>query len=104
MTTTALNKKFEEIENKIPGIASFLTIPEMDRLKKISFDARMEKATESLESNSQVNDAVDIAHKHKEKLEKLQTFDLSYFTGKMYFKNDGSRNYVTFQPIYNNLS
>ena len=37
MTTTALNKKFEEIENKIPGIASFLTIPEMDRLKKISF-------------------------------------------------------------------
>ena len=48
----------------------------------------MEKATESLASNSQVNDAVDIAHKHKEKLEKLQTFDLSYYTGRRYFKND----------------
>ena len=28
MTPTALNKKFEEIENKIRGTAGFLTIPE----------------------------------------------------------------------------
>ena len=32
-------------------------------------------------------------------LNKLKTFDLSYFTSKDYFENDGMQNYLVFQPI-----
>ena len=33
------------------------------------------------------------------KLEKLKTFDLGYFIGKSYFEEDGTQNYLVFQPI-----
>ena len=32
-------------------------------------------------------------------LNKLKTFDLSYFIVKNYFEGDGSQNYLVFQPI-----
>ena len=32
-------------------------------------------------------------------LEKLKTFDLSYFIGKSHFEEDGKQNYLVFQPI-----
>ena len=32
-------------------------------------------------------------------LNKLKIFDLSYFIGKSYFEEDGTRNYLVFQPI-----
>ena len=32
-------------------------------------------------------------------LNKLETFDLSYFIGKIYFEEDGSQSYLVFQPI-----
>ena len=32
-------------------------------------------------------------------LNKLETFDLSYFIGKNYFEEDGSQSYLVFQPI-----
>ena len=35
----------------------------------------------------------------KEKKKKLQTFDWSYFRGKSYFEEDGTQNYLVFQPI-----
>ena len=56
------------------------------------FDARMEKAAKNL-SKSQVDTS-------REKITKLQTFDLSYFIGKNYFLDDGSKNYLIFQPIW----
>ena len=49
----------------------------------------------------QVDNALDIADKNREKMKKLPMFDLSYFIGKSYF--DGSQNYLMFQPIYNIL-
>ena len=33
------------------------------------------------------------------KLNKLKTFDSSYFTGKSHFEEDGTQNYLLFQPI-----
>ena len=30
----------------------------------------------------------------------LKTFDLSYFKGKSHFEEDGTQNYLVFQPIY----
>ena len=32
-------------------------------------------------------------------IKKLQTFDSSYFRGKNYFQEDGTQNYLVFQPI-----
>ena len=37
--------------------------------------------------------------KKKKKKKKLQTFDWSYFRGKSYFEEDGTQNYLVFQPI-----
>ena len=33
-------------------------------------------------------------------LNKLKTFDSSYFIGKSYFEEDGVQNYLVFQPTY----
>ena len=33
------------------------------------------------------------------KLNKSKTFDSSYFTGKSHFEEDGTQNYLLFQPI-----
>ena len=32
-------------------------------------------------------------------LKKLKTFDLSYFNGRSYFEEDGTPNYLIFQPL-----
>ena len=32
-------------------------------------------------------------------LKRLKTFDLSYFIDKSHFKEDGTQNYLVFQPI-----
>ena len=36
---------------------------------------------------------------NKNKLEKLQTFDSSYLRGKSHFEEDGTQNYLVFQPL-----
>ena len=33
-------------------------------------------------------------------LKKLKTFDSSYFIGKSHFEEDGTKNWLVFQPIY----
>ena len=33
-------------------------------------------------------------------LEKLKTFDSIYFKGKGHFEQDGTQNYLVFQPMY----
>ena len=33
-------------------------------------------------------------------LNKLKTFDSSYFIGKSHFEEDGTQNYLVFQPVY----
>ena len=36
----------------------------------------------------------------KDKIITLQAFDSSYFCGKSYFEDDGTQNYLVFQPVY----
>ena len=38
-------------------------------------------------------------NKTKNELNKLKTFDLSYFIDKSYFEEDGTQNYLVFQPL-----
>ena len=33
-------------------------------------------------------------------MKKLQTFDSIYFRGKSHFEEDGTQNYLVFQPMY----
>ena len=33
-------------------------------------------------------------------MKKLKTFDSSYFIGKSHFEEDGTQNYLIFQPMY----
>ena len=33
-------------------------------------------------------------------MKKLKTFDLGYFIGKIHFDEDGTQNYLVFQPIH----
>ena len=33
-------------------------------------------------------------------LKKVKTFDSSYFIGKIYFEEDGTQDYLVFQPMY----
>ena len=42
------NTKAENIGNKVPGTTSFITTPEINRLRKINFDARMKQEAKSL--------------------------------------------------------
>ena len=35
----------------------------------------------------------------KDELNKLKTFDSSYFIGKTHFDEDGTHNYLVFQPL-----
>ena len=34
-----------------------------------------------------------------QKIKKLKTFDSSYFIGKSHFEEDGTQNYLVFQPL-----
>ena len=51
----------------------------------------MKEAAKNLVSKSQVDTSIDTADKNREKMKKLQTFDLSYFVGKSYFDDYGSQ-------------
>ena len=59
----------------------------------------MKEAEKSLASNTEVNNALDLEDKNKEKMEKLQTFDLGYSLRKSHFKDDDRQNYLIFQPV-----
>ena len=44
MTTTVLNTKISEVENKIPDYAKYITIQEFNKKKKKNFAARLKQA------------------------------------------------------------
>ena len=67
-TKDALNTKVTEIESKIPDTRGFVTNPAFTRLTKIIFDTSLTEAAKNLASKSQVDNAIDIANKSREKL------------------------------------
>ena len=87
----------------MPNTTGFITTPEFNRLTKISFDARMTEARKSLQVKvktvSQKDTALDVADKNREKVKKLQTYNLSYFACKNYFGANGSQHYLVSQLL-----
>ena len=74
-TKVALNTNATEIENKIPDTTNFITSPELNKLIKIGFEPKTKETAKSFASKSQVDDALDIAYKIREK----KTSDVRFF-------------------------
>ena len=86
----------------------YIITPEFNALAANVFNARSKQADlvtntyfdDKLRSQSQKINSNKTKHLLVEnEFEKLKTFDLSYFKGKSYFGEDGTQNYLVFQPI-----
>ena len=106
---TDYNTKISEIEGKINSHNhdKYITTPEFNRQK--NFKARLAQANlitkTDLDPELKKNSDRVISNKTKHllvenELIKRKTFDSSYFKGKCHFKEDGTQNYLVFQPMY----
>ena len=107
---TDYNAKDTEIEKKLTDHThdNYITTVEFNKLAADAFKARLVQANivtktdfdnkmMSLDRKIVSNKTKDIAI--EKELEKLNTFDLSYFLDKNYFDENGTQNYYIFQPI-----
>ena len=62
-------------------------------IAKTDFDAKLSSLNRKITANKSKNLLVE------NELKKLKTFDSSYFIGKSHFEEDGTQNYLVFQPI-----
>ena len=62
-------------------------------ITKTDFDAKLSSLSRKITSDRTKHLLVEI------ELKKLETFDLSYLGGKDYFEEDGTQNYLVFQPM-----
>ena len=83
---TDFNTKATEIEGKTPDVSSLV--------KKTDFDTRLKKISDRVTKNKAKHLLVE------NELKKLQKFDFAYFRGKSHFEEDGTQNYLVFQPMY----
>ena len=106
---TDYNFKITEIENKLnnQNHDKYIDIEEFNKLvadvlnarliqanlvTKINFDAKLFSLNRKITSNKTKHVLV------KNELKKLKAFDLSCFIGKSHFEEDGTQNYLVFQP------
>ena len=62
-------------------------------ITKTDFDAKLSSANRKITTNKAKHLLVE------NELNKLKTFDSSYFIGKSHFDEDGTQNYLVFQPL-----
>ena len=60
---------------------------------KTDFDAKLSSLNRKITANKSKNLLVE------NELKKLKTFDSNYFIGKSHFEEDGTQNYLVFQPV-----
>ena len=63
-------------------------------ITKTDFDTKLSSLNRKITANISKHLLVE------NELKKLKTFDLSYFIGKGHFEEDGTQNYLVFQPMY----
>ena len=63
-------------------------------ITKTDFDAKLSSLNKKITQNKTKHLLVE------NELNKLKTFDSSYFIGKSHFEEDGTQNYLVFQPMY----
>ena len=108
---TDYNTKVTETENELNNHNhdKYITTSEFDTLAadvfnvrlaqanlitKTDFDAKLLSLNRKITKNKSKNLLV------KNELNKLKTFDSSYFIGKSHFEEDGTQNYLVFQPLH----
>ena len=107
---TDYNAKITEIEKKLTDHKhdKYITTPEFHKLAADVFNARLAHSNLITKTDfdtklSSLNRKITSNKKkhlfNEKKLQKLNTYDLSYFRGKNYFDEDGTQNYYIFQPI-----
>ena len=108
---TDYSTKVAEIENELNNHNhdKYIDTPEFNKLAADAFDARL--AQENLATKTDFDDKLSNLNRKitknktdhllvQNELNKLKTFDSSYFIGKSHFEEDGTQNYLVFQPIY----
>ena len=63
-------------------------------MTKADFDAKISSFNRKITANKSKHLLIE------NELKKLKKFDLSYFRGKSHFEEDGTQNYLVFQPMY----
>ena len=107
---TDYNTEITEIENKLNNHNhdKYIITPEFNTLAADIFNARLARANLVVKINFDntvsILDSKIAANKTKNEsigneLKKLKAFDSSYFIGKSHFEEDGTQNYLVFQPI-----
>ena len=71
-----------------------MRLAEANLVIKTDFDAKLSSLNRKITLNKTKHVPVE------NKLKKLKNFDLSYFIGKSHFEEDGTQNYLVFQPVY----
>ena len=108
---TDYNTKVSEIENKLNNHNhdKYIDTSEFNKLAADVFNARLAQANLITKTDfdaklSNLNRKItQNKSKHllvENELNKLKTFDSSYFIGKSHFEEDGTQNYLVFQPMY----
>ena len=107
---TEYDTKITEIEKKLTdhNHDKYITTPEFNNLAADVFNARLPQANLITKTDfdaklSSLNRKItQNKSKHllvENELNKLKTFDSGYFIGKSHFEEDGTQNYLVFQPI-----
>ena len=67
MTTTVLDTKIGEVENKIPDYVKYVTTPEFNKFSDLKLDTKLKQA--NLATNRDVYAVSQLANKNEEKTE-----------------------------------
>ena len=82
-----------EFNNLAAGIFN-AGLAQANFLTKTDYNAKLTSFNKKITSNKTKHLIVE------NELKKLKTFDSSYFIGKSHFEEDGTQNYLVFQPMY----
>ena len=69
-------------------------LAQVNLVTKTDFDTKLQSLNKRITSNKTKHLLVE------NELKKQQKFDASYFRRKSHFEEDGTQNYLVFQPIY----
>ena len=70
-----------------------MRLAQTNLITKTDFDAKLSRINREITESKTENPLV------KNELNKLKTFDSSYFTGKSHFEEDGNQNDLVFRPL-----
>ena len=83
--------------NKLAADVFNARLAQANLITKTEFDCKLSSLNRKITKNKTDNLLV------QNELNKSKTFDSSYFIGKSHFEDDGTQNYLVFQPVYRYL-